>query len=50
LGALVLGLIAAVTGYVLAESVWRLRVVYQLRRRRARLSGRAVAPGAATLD
>jgi hypothetical protein len=47
LGALVLGLIAAVTGYVLAELVWRLRVIYQLRRRRARLSSRAVAPGAA---
>jgi len=40
LGALVLGLIAAATGYVLAESVWRMRVLYQLRRRRARLGNR----------
>ena len=50
LGALVLGLIAAMTGYVLAEIVWRLRVVYQLRRRSARSSHRAVEPGIATLD
>ena len=40
LGALVLGLIASATGYVLAESVWRMRVLYQLRRRRARLGSR----------
>jgi len=40
LGALVLGLIAAATGYVLAETVWRMRVLYQLRRRRARLGNR----------
>src|ERR1700685_434514 len=34
LGALVLGLIAAASGYVLAQGVWRARVIYQLRRRR----------------
>jgi len=43
LGALVLGLIAAGSGYVLAQAVWRARVVYQLRRRRARSSGRGTA-------
>jgi uncharacterized protein len=43
LGALVLGLIAAASGYVLAQAVWRARVVYQLRRRRARSSGRGAA-------
>jgi uncharacterized protein (DUF2062 family) len=45
LGALVLGLIAATAGYVLAQVVWRARVMYQLRRRRARLSGRGAALG-----
>jgi uncharacterized protein len=40
LGALVLGLVAAAAGYVLAQCVWRARVIYQLRRRRARSSGR----------
>src|ERR1700691_3097446 len=43
LGALVLGLVAAASGYVLAQAAWRARVIYQLRRRRARLSGRSVA-------
>ena len=43
LGALVLGLIAAASGYVLAQAAWRARVIYQLRRRRARSSGRSVA-------
>ena len=43
LGALVLGLIAAASGYVLAQAAWRARVIYQLRRRRARSSGRCVA-------
>jgi uncharacterized protein (DUF2062 family) len=43
LGALVLGLIAAAAGYVLAQAAWRARVIYQLRRRRARSSGRSVA-------
>jgi uncharacterized protein len=43
LGALVLGLIAAGCGYVLAQGVWRAHVIYQLRRRRARLSNRSVA-------
>jgi uncharacterized protein len=43
LGALVLGLIAAATGYLLAQGVWRARVIYQLRRRRARSSSRGAA-------
>ena len=43
LGALVLGLTAAGSGYVLAQCAWRVRVLYQLRRRRARLSGRGAA-------
>ncbi|MDP9087934.1 MAG: DUF2062 domain-containing protein [Pseudomonadota bacterium] len=43
LGALVLGLIAAATGYVLAQAAWRARVLYQLRRRRARSSSRGAA-------
>jgi uncharacterized protein len=43
LGALVLGSIAATSGYVLAQCVWRARVIYQLRRRRARSSGRGAA-------
>ncbi|HEX3913733.1 MAG TPA: DUF2062 domain-containing protein [Steroidobacteraceae bacterium] len=43
LGALVLGLIAAASGYVLAQAVWRVRVLHQLRRRRARSSGRSIA-------
>jgi uncharacterized protein (DUF2062 family) len=36
-------LIAAASGYVLAQAAWRARVIYQLRRRRARSSGRSVA-------
>jgi uncharacterized protein (DUF2062 family) len=43
LGALVLGLTAAAAGYVLAQFAWRARVVYQLRRRRARSSSRSLA-------
>jgi hypothetical protein len=43
LGALVLGLTAAASGYVLAQAAWRARVIYQLRRRRARSSGRSIA-------
>jgi uncharacterized protein (DUF2062 family) len=43
LGALVLGLVAAASGYVLAQAAWRARVIYQLRRRRARSSGRSIA-------
>jgi uncharacterized protein (DUF2062 family) len=39
LGALVLGLVAAGAGYVLAQCIWRARVRYRLRRRRARSSG-----------
>jgi uncharacterized protein (DUF2062 family) len=41
LGALVLGLIAALSGYVLAQCVWRIRVVFHIRRRRARALARA---------
>jgi uncharacterized protein (DUF2062 family) len=41
LGALVLGLIAAASGYLLAQGVWRARVIYHLRRRRARSSSRS---------
>jgi uncharacterized protein (DUF2062 family) len=43
LGALVLGLAAAGTGYVLAQFAWRARVLYQLRRRRARSTRRGAA-------
>lgn len=43
LGALVLGLTAASCGYILASLAWRIRVAYQLRRRRARSNGRSVA-------
>lgn len=43
LGALVLGLIAAASGYVLAQAAWRARIIYQLRRRRARSSERSIA-------
>ena len=44
LGALVLGISAAAVGYVLAQCVWRARVVYLLaRRRRLRSSPRRAA-------
>jgi hypothetical protein len=43
LGALVLGLTAAATGYFLAQLVWRAHVLYQLRRRRARSGDRGSA-------
>jgi uncharacterized protein (DUF2062 family) len=43
LGALVLGLAAAGTGYVLAQFAWRARVLYHWRRRRARSTGRGAA-------
>src|SRR5271154_1648202 len=43
LGALVLGLTAAGAGYLLAQGAWRARVIYHLRRRRARSSGRSAA-------
>ncbi len=36
LGALVLGVVTAFVGYVLAQAAWRARVMYHLRRRRAR--------------
>ena len=38
LGALVLGVIAASVGFILAQAAWRARVLLHLRRRRARLS------------
>jgi uncharacterized protein (DUF2062 family) len=41
LGALVLGLMAGALGYVLAECLWRVRVFYHVRKRRARLRGRS---------
>jgi uncharacterized protein (DUF2062 family) len=43
LGALVLGICAAAVGYVLAQCVWRARVVYLLRRRRLRSGPRRAA-------
>jgi uncharacterized protein (DUF2062 family) len=43
LGALVLGMTAAVLGYVLAQCAWRARVIFHLRRRRARSGGRGAA-------
>jgi uncharacterized protein len=43
LGALVLGLLAAALGYVLAQCLWRVRVIYLVHRRRARLRGRSAA-------
>jgi uncharacterized protein (DUF2062 family) len=43
LGALVLGLAAAGTGYVLVQLAWRARVFYPLRRRRARSTGHGAA-------
>ncbi|HVC01530.1 MAG TPA: DUF2062 domain-containing protein [Steroidobacteraceae bacterium] len=46
LGALALGTVAALLGYVLAQFAWRLRVVRHLRRRRKRSAARARAAGA----
>jgi uncharacterized protein len=43
LGALVLGLVAAGLGYVLAQLAWRARILYQLRRRRTRSTGHRAA-------
>ncbi len=43
LGALVLGLSAAALGYMLAQGVWRARVLYRLRRRRSRSGLRGAA-------
>ena len=43
LGAFVLGLAAAGLGYVLAQFAWRVHVLLQLRRRRARSNGRGAA-------
>ncbi len=45
LGALVLGLVAAGSGYVLAQFVWRVRVLYHLRRKRTRSVNRARSIG-----
>ena len=44
-GALVLGLAAAGCGYLLAQAVWRARVLIHLHRRRARSNGRGAALG-----
>jgi uncharacterized protein (DUF2062 family) len=41
LGALVLGLVAAGLGYLLAQCIWRVRVLYHLRRKRTRSIDRA---------
>ena len=40
LGSLVLGLLAAAAGYVLAQGLWRARVLYHVHRRRVRSSAR----------
>ena len=45
LGALVLGLVAAGLGFVLAQCAWRVRVLYHVRRRRARPLGRIRSGG-----
>lgn len=50
LGALVLGLASAAAGYVLAQCAWRVRVVYHLRRRRARLNLRRTTLDQRPLD
>jgi len=49
LGALVLGLAAAGSGYLLAQCIWRVRVLYHLRRKRTRSIDRArsISRGAA---
>ena len=50
LGALVLGLVAAGLGFVLAQSVWRIRVLWHLRQRRSRAANRErSAAGSAAL-
>jgi uncharacterized protein (DUF2062 family) len=41
LGAFVLGCLAASVGYILAQLMWRARVVYHLRRRRQRYASRS---------
>jgi uncharacterized protein (DUF2062 family) len=43
LGALVLGLSAAVVGYLLAQCLWRVLALYRLRRRRSRSNLRGAA-------
>jgi uncharacterized protein len=43
LGALVLGIFTAASGYIAAQFVWRIRVLYHLRRRRMRSSMRGAA-------
>ena len=43
LGAVVLGIAAALFGYALAQCAWRARVVYLLRRRRNASSGKSAA-------
>ena len=46
LGALVLGLLAAALGYVLAQLIWRARVLHHVRRRRIRSRGAALEQNA----
>ena len=43
LGALVLGIAAAAAGYLLAQFAWRARVIYHVRRRRARSGSRGAS-------
>jgi uncharacterized protein (DUF2062 family) len=50
LGALVLGSIAAGVGYLLAQCVWRARMLYHLRRRRARSNLARSSARGVTLD
>jgi uncharacterized protein (DUF2062 family) len=50
LGALFLGAVSAAIGYVLAQLLWRLRVIYLLKQRRARLGVRRSALGENTVD
>jgi uncharacterized protein (DUF2062 family) len=50
LGALVLGSLAATAGYALAQGLWRARVLYLLRRRRARSNARGRVLGQGSVD
>lgn len=50
LGALVLGLVTAALGYILAQFVWRVRVLHHLRRRRMRSSLRGAAFNQNSID
>jgi uncharacterized protein (DUF2062 family) len=50
LGALFLGVVSAAIGYVLAQLLWRIRVVYLIKQRRARLELRRPALGENSVD